>query len=142
MEFDCRRESGPWSCAAPQLKQFVATHLTVQGERRSVALSFDAELPLDRAERLAAQAMALYANPDAHVPRCGGSARFDAAAGEFHRGHSLPSGAKPIQVFVNRTRDSEAVWLEDVPVEIEFSRNDDEAADSRGVCWNEIELRR
>lgn len=139
-ELACQRGSAEWKCDPAVLKQFIDTRLLVGGKPRRVELSFDKDTTLNRAKRLSSRALTLFADPASRLPRCKTGAGNESAAADLHWSGKLPAGTKPIHVSVSHDEGAAAVWLEDVSVDIDFPASEDDATNSRALCWNKIVL--
>jgi hypothetical protein len=135
-ELACQRKPEDWQCDSPLLKQFISTPLLVGGKPRRVALRFDKDTTLRRAQQLASRALTLFADPASQLPSCS-SRVLDSHWASLRTRHLLPAGKKPLHVSVNIDGGTNSVTLEDVQIEIRFPLDTDEASGSAAQCWNE-----
>jgi hypothetical protein len=135
-EFACQRKPEDWQCDLPVLQQFIATPLLVGGKTRRVALTFDKDTTLRRAQQLSSRALTLFADPASQLPSCS-SRVLDSHWTSLRARHLLPAGKRPLHVRVSVTDGANSVSLEDVQIEIRFLPGTDEASGSAAQCWNE-----
>jgi hypothetical protein len=137
-ELICRRKAYTWECDPPEFKQSINLSLVAGGATRQITLSFDRQLNLDRARRLAARAIDIYADPASRFPGCKITDHEESEIVDVHRSQSLTSGKDPIQIAVDRDQGMDTVWLNDVFVAIEFPSYENDAAELEAACWNDV----
>ena len=135
-EVACQRKPEDWQCDSPVLKQFISTPLLVAGKPRRVALSFDKDTTLRRAQQLSSRALTLFADPVSQLPSCASRAA-DSHWANLRTRHLLPAGKRPLHVDVKVDGRTNSVTLEDVQIEIRFPLDTDDASESAAQCWNE-----
>jgi hypothetical protein len=125
-EFTCYRNAQPWRCDLPEFKQSISYDLTVKGVRRQVALSFDRDVPLNRARQLAQRALEIYADSSVLLSQCeiGGVKRPELV--DLRNG-SLPLSHESTEVRVSHEGLGDSAWLPDVSLSIQFSAMTDGA---------------
>jgi hypothetical protein len=136
-ELACQRESEDWKCDPPRLKQFSNTRLLVGAKPRRVALSFDENTTLTRAEQLAAQALTIYADPASRLPWCSREDPQDSDWRALRQRNPLPVGDRPIRVSVTHDGGIGSVTFDDIQVEIRFPIGLRDTAPGSAECWNE-----
>lgn len=129
----CQGDESTWTCDAPKFKQAILVTLPVGDETRRVELSFDKPISLERARALTARALAIYGDPTARIPTCSGK--------DIEKPPSDPHGVAgpllrvdPIGVTVSRHDTRDSVELEEVYLDFEFLRTEDDSA-MQVPCW-------
>jgi len=136
-ELACQRGSAAWTCGSLQSKQFIDTRLPVGGRLRRVALTFDGDTALDRAQQLSSQALTIYADPASRLPWCASAEEPLASDWQVLRQrHPLPAGTKTLLVNVALDGGTASVTLADIQVEIQFPADRKESAGGAAKCWN------
>jgi hypothetical protein len=107
---ECSREiSVGWHCNPAELKQMIRLSEAIGGQRRTIELSFDKDVSLERARELAIRAITTYQDHTVDLRDCATGDVVD-----LRRGNGLPSGLHPIRVTVNRESGAESASLDDV----------------------------
>jgi hypothetical protein len=110
--------------------------LLVGGKTRRVALTFDKDTALGRAQQLSSRALTLFADPASLLRSCS-SRVLDSHWASLRARHLLPAGKNPLHVSVTVDGGTNSVTLEDVQIEIRFPLGTDDATGSTTQCWNE-----
>lgn len=135
----CSRDARNWTCEPGVLHQEIETGIDVGGISRRVRISFGAETSLEMAERLASQALEIYAKQTATLPYCGETEQQESRWRVLRESHPLPTATEEIHLTLNRVKDRVSVWFGD------FVRPDDEQigidfpvpdAKLSGLCWS------
>jgi hypothetical protein len=135
-ELACQRGSAAWTCDSLQPRQFINSRLPVGGRLRRVALTFDKDTALDRAQQLSTQALTIYADPASRLPWCAREEPLDSDWRVLRQGHPLPAGNQILLVNVALVGDTAIVALADIQVEIQFPVGRKESAGGAAKCWN------
>jgi len=133
----CQGDESTWTCAPPELKQFVAGDLTVRDRSHAVELSFGQGILLARARSLASRALSIYADPGSRIRDCGNIEGGGTEPPDRHRHDKRASPSEPFHVNVIRDGLMDSVWLDDVDVKISFDATENPAAE-RSPCWLDI----
>jgi hypothetical protein len=136
-ELACRRGSAAWTCHSLQSKQFIDARLLVGGRLRRVALTFDKDTALDRAQQLTSQALTIYTDPASRLPWCAREEEpLDSDWQVLRQRHPLPAGSKTLLVNVALDGDTGSVTLADIQVEIQIPVDRKESPGGAAKCWN------
>jgi hypothetical protein len=135
-DFTCWRKAQLWKCDPPDFRQLINTTLTVDGASHDVELSFEKDIPLERARSLATRAMAIYRDSTSRLPGCLAQPSKESDPIDLYQRNGLNLDKDPVRISVEHHAGREEVVLEDVAAIIGFAASsEDESA--AAVCWDD-----
>lgn len=135
-DFTCWRKAQLWKCDPPDFRQLINTTLTVDGASHDVELSFEKDIPLERARSLATRAMAIYRDSTSRLPGCRAQPSKESDPIVLYQRNGLTLDKDPVRISVEHHAGREEVVLEDVAAIIGFAASsEDESA--AAVCWDD-----
>jgi hypothetical protein len=131
-EILCRREGqAEWHCDPAEFNQRILLSVSIGDQSRVIELSFDKDIPLERARALASQAVSMYQDPTVTLRECAGGEAMDSRWKK-----ELAKDGQPIRVKVGRENGAYAAYLSDADVSMSVSNVADDAGEMV-PCWNE-----